>query len=829
LSLSLRLLGRDWRAGELRLLIVAILVAVGTVTAISLFVDRLQRALLSESSNFLAADRIITSSRAIPEAFVAAAQALGIQTTQTLTFPSMVFAGDESQLVSVKAVAPGYPLRGTLITSDAPFVRGQPTDELPAPGEVWLDARLFPSLDLRLGDTVAVGVLDLTVAKVLAAEPDRGGSFFDLGPRLLMRLADVPATEVVQPGSRIGYRLLLGGDEAVLADLKSRLSDALDPHYRWRSIRESSPSIGSALDRAERFLLLGGLLAVLLAGVAVALGAHRFAARHYDHVAIFKTLGATPTEVQWGYLTALAALTVVGVLAGLLVGVGLHLGVVAVLRTYLPVELPLPGAKPFLVGTVTGFVCVATFALPPILALKGVSPMRVIRRDFERAGLSRSVTYAVAAAGSLGLLVWYSQSWWLTFWTLTGVLGIAVVFAAMAFGLLSAGRVLGMQAGNYWRLALAGLARRRGESVAQILIFALAIMLLLILVLLRTALLDEWQTQVPERAPNHFLMNVAPDEVGALSALLDANVEFDGRLFPLIRGRIIAVNDEDAQSFQERHRSPDAPGPRLESERNLSWTNALPADNRILEGEWWAPGEERKLASLEEEYARETGLGVGDRLLVDIGGLTVEVLVTSIRRVEWDNMQPNFFVLFSESALRDFPSTFMTSFYLPPENKLFLNELLSRFRTVTVIEVDEIVKQIRSIIGRVTQAVELVLGLVLASGCLVLVASIQASRDQRMAEHALLRTLGAPRALIRGALAAEFALLGAFAGIVATIGAEVTVFALQTEIFELNYDLHPWLWGVGPAIGIVVIALVGVLGTQRLVNTPPMAVLRELD
>ena len=650
LILSLRLLGRDWRAGELRLLIVAIIVAVGTVSAISLFVDRLQRALLSESSNFLAADRVISSSRDIPGAFEAAAQRHEIRTTRTMTFPSMVFAGDVSQLVSVKAVGSGYPLRGTLVISDAPFVRGQPTALLPAPGEVWLDARLFPALAVNLGDTVSVGVLDLVVTKVLASEPDRGGSFFDLGPRLLMRVADVPATGVVQPGSRIGYRLLLGGDESRLAALKETLADALEPHYRWRSIRESSPSIGSALDRAERFLLLGGLLAVLLAGVAVALGAHRFAARHYDHVAIFKTLGATPREVQWGYLFALTVLTIFAVALGLLVGVGLHLGVVAVLSAYLPVDLPMPGAKPFLVGTVTGFICVAAFALPPIMALRGISPMRVIRRDFERAGLSRGVTYAIAAAGSLSLLIWYTQSWWLTFWTLIGVVGIAVVFAGIAFALLSAGRVLGMQAGNYWRLALAGLARRRGESVAQILIFALAIMLLLILVLLRTALLDEWQTQVPENAPNHFVMNVAPDEVDALTAMLDDNVEFDGQLFPMIRGRIIGVNGETAQTFEERNQSTDTAGPRLESERNLSWTYDLPADNRILEGEWWAPGDERKLASLEEQYARETGLGVGDNLLVDIGGLTVEVLVTSIRRVEWDNMQPNFFVLFSESG-----------------------------------------------------------------------------------------------------------------------------------------------------------------------------------
>ena len=829
LLLLLRLLARDWRAGELRLLVTAVVVAVATVTAISLFVDRLQAALLSESSTFLAADRVISSSRMIPDEFRVAAEQRGLETAETLTFPSMVFSAQRNQLVSVKAVSQRYPLRGSLRISYQPFVQGTRTDTVPARGDVWLDSRLFPALGLAIGDIVTVGVADLRIAQVLTDEPDRGGSFFDLGPRLLMHIDDVPATEVVQPGSRLLYRLLLRGDDGDLADLRSTLDEELAKGFRWQSIRESSPSIGDALDRAESFLLLGGLLAVLLAGVAVALAADRYARRHYDHVAIFKTLGATPADVQWGYLTVLGIIGIVAVSVGLLVGAGLHLSIVGILRSYLPLELPAPGLKPLVVGSVTGFVCLVAFALPPIMNLRRISPMRVIRRDLEHAGVSRALTYAFAGCGSLLLLVWYTDSWWLTAWTLVGVLGIVVCFGVLATLLLRGGRVVGMQAGNYWRLALAGLQRRHRESVAQILIFGLAIMLLLILLLVRVALVDEWRQQIPDRAPNHFLMNIVPEQLGPLEELLTSRVDYKGELFPMIRGHVVAVNGQSAAQWESEHRHPDAPGPRLSSERNLSWTTQLSENNRLIEGIWWGEEEVEPQISVEQDYASSSHLSLGDVVDFNIGGISVSATVSSLRRVEWDSMEPNFFILFSPGALVDIPATYMTSFYLPADEKRFLNDLLSQFPTVTVIEVDELIRQIQSIISRVTQAVELILALVVASGALVLIASIQASRDQRLAEHALLRALGATRRLITGSLAAEFALLGIFAGIVATIGAEVTAYALQVEVFELPYQLHHWLWALGPTLGLVFILLIGMLGTRKLVNSPPVAVLRELD
>ncbi|MEQ8859367.1 MAG: FtsX-like permease family protein [Pseudomonadales bacterium] len=831
LSLVLRMAWRDWRSGELGLLLAALLVAVGSVTAVSLLVDRLQQALLSESSEFLAADRYIGSSREIPDEFRVRARELGLETADTLSFPSMVFASDErNQLVSVKAASDGYPLRGTLIVADAPFSRGRPTDELPAPGEVWLDSRLFPSLDVGIGDSVEVGLARLTISRVLVAEPDRGGGMFDFGPRVLMRMADVPATEVVQPGSRLSYRLLLKGPDDDLEALRESLT--LEPNYYWRGIRDSSQSIGAALDRAESFLLLGGLLGVLLAGVAVALSAHRYAQRHYDHVAILKTLGATPNQILRAFMLLLSVVGAVAVALGLVLGTGLHLAIVAVLASVVPVSLPMPSIRPFLLGAATGFICALAFALPPLLHLHRISPMRVIRRDLGAAPASQIASYVAAGAGSLGLLLWYSNSLSLTLWTLLGSGVVLGAFAAMALLLLRGGRVLGMQAGSGWRLAMAGLQRRRRENVAQILIFGLAIMLLLILVLLRTALLDEWRNQVPEDAPNHFLINVTPDQVDELSTLLGEVTDRMGDLYPMVRGRIVEVDGVDARALEQRLRQSgedDGDGPRLSSERNLTWMADMPPDNRLVDGDWWSADDPRALVSLEDDYAADRGLEVGDRLVFDIAGRTVDTEVANLRQVNWESMRPNFFIIFSPGVLEDYPATYMTSFHLDSAQKPFLNRLLSRFPTVTVLEVDAVIRQVQSIIARVTQAVELVLGLVIAAGCLVLVASIQASRDSRMHEHALVRTLGGTRRLIAGSLAAEFALLGLFAGVVAVVGAEVTVAVLQSQVFQLGWAFHPWLWLIGPLVGSLLILVVGMLGTRSLISTPPMLVLRGLN
>ncbi|MCB1691463.1 MAG: FtsX-like permease family protein [Pseudomonadales bacterium] len=830
--LALKLLWRDWRSGELTLLLLSLVIAVSTVTTITLLVDRLHKALLLESATFLAADRVIASGEPIDPVILERADALGLRRAQTLSFLSMVFAEDRAQLSSVKAVSDNYPLRGTLIASNEPFINGFVVDKGPAPGEVWLESRLVPSLDVSIGDTVEIGVAEFRVGKVLIKEPDRGGGFSSAaGPRVMMNLVDVPKTEVVQPASRVSYRYLFAGDAGRLDEFESWVEPHLGEDARLFGVKQGAASVGNALDRAERFLLLGGLLGVVLAGVAIALSAQRYSLRHYDHVAVLKTLGATPSMIDGLFIVIFLALGTVATLAGGAIGFVVQLGITQVLSPYIPVELPPPGALPLWLGMVTGFVCLLSYALPPLLRLRATEPVRVIRRDLADASTTDRLTYGAAVIGTLGLMWWYSKDLYLTSLIFLGALVAVAVLSVIAYSLLRSSRVLGMQAGSVFRLALAGMQRRGQQNTMQILVFGLAIMLLLILYLVRTALVDEWRAQIPENAPNHFAINISPEDVAPIRTLLARNGIASQPLYPMIRGRITQINGESTRAGEGGHAEDEeeAPGPRASSDRNLTFAGVLPDDNHILSGEWWA--EDYKgppLVSLERDIATRNHIKVGDVLTFTIQGRTLSAAVASIRRVAWDNMQPNFYIIFSPGALDDFPSTYMTSFTLPPSKKLFLNELLRDYPTMTVLEVDALIAQVKAIIAQVTLAIELVLVLIMVAGGLVLLASIQASMDERFKQHAILRTLGASRRTVMGSLVVEFCALGFLAGLLATLGAEATVYFLETEIFELEFQFNPELWLLGPAVGTVLIGIVGTLATLKVVRTPPIAVLRGL-
>ncbi|MFT5562351.1 MAG: putative ABC transport system permease protein, partial [Litorivivens sp.] len=561
--------------------------------------------------------------------------------------------------------------------------------------------------------------------------------------------------------------------------------------------------------------------------------------RHYDHVAILKTLGATPNGIDSLFITIFVTLGLVATGMGSALGFVSQMGIVSILQPFIPIELPAPGMQPVILGLVTGFVCLLSFALPPLIRLRGIEPVRVIRRDLDAGGVNDRLAYACGIFGTLGLMWWYSGDILLTLMIFTGAVVSIIALGIVAYGMLRSGRLLGMQAGSVWRLALAGMQRRGQENTVQILVFSLAIMLLLILFLVRTALIDEWATQIPENAPNHFAINISPEDVQPIRAMLIDNEIAAEAIYPMIQGRISLVNGKRARDYdrqneeqsqgQEQGQDQDADGPRSSSNRNLTYARSLPDDNVILSGEWWPEdyvGE--PLVSLERDIAVRNNLKVGDELTFDIQGRQLGATVASIRSVAWDNMQPNFYIIFSPESLEDFPSTFMTSFFLEREDKIFLNELLRAYPTMTVLEVDAIIAQIKTIIAQVTMAIELVLGLILISGGMVLIASIQASMDERFKQHAILRTLGASQRLVMGSLIVEFCALGFFAGLLATIGSEITVYALETQIFELEYSLNPVLWLLGPAVGTVLIGTVGTLATLRVVRTPPTIVLREI-
>jgi len=519
---------------------------------------------------------------------------------------------------------------------------------------------------------------------------------------------------------------------------------------------------------------------------------------------------------------SLLLLGLLATLAGCGLGWSLQAVFFEIFGEQLPVQPGPSGVRPYAIGAATSLVCLLSFAWPPLRRLGRASPLRVLRRDMPLENRRSLADYLIGLAAVTLLMWWYSQDWRLTFAVLSGLAVTVALGLVLALSLLRGGRLVGMSAGSIWRLALAGLQRRGMANALQVVIFAMAIMLLLILLLVRTSLIDEWQTQLPADAPNHFMINIAPEDVQPIEQMLRAADIATEPLYPMIRGRIMSINGVDLP------RTEDATVDRRQRESNFTWSQEPPTGNRLVAGQWWEPGSDEALVSLEEGYAGELGVGVGDRIGFLVGASPLEVTVGSIRRVDWQSMRPNFFLVFPPRVLADFPATFMTSFHLDPDNKVFLNRLIRSFPTVTVIEMDIVIEQIRTIIRQVSTAIELVLGVILGAGALVLVAGVQASVDARMQESAILRALGARRGLVLGGLLIEFAALGLCAGLLAVFGAELSVYVLQTRAMDMHYSLSPWLWPIGVLAGTIVIGALGVLSCRSVVSTPPITVLREL-
>ena len=817
------MLARDWRGGELGILVAALVLAVAMVTGISAFTTRLQSALEQESHRFLAADRVVRSSRDLPQEWLQRAGSLGLQTAQTLSFPSMVFAGEDAMfLSSVKAVSDDYPLRGELTYSAEPFGEVAPVAHGPAPGTVWLDSRLFALLDVAIGDQVGIGEAQFRIAAAARTEPDQAAGFFGVGPRVLMHYSDIPATRVVQPGSRVEYRQLFAGDPAQLETLVAEIEPQLVTGQRLLDVEQGQPGIGSALERAESFLLLAGSLAVVLAGVAIALAARRFSERHTDYVAIMKSLGASSGSINRLYGNSLLLLGIGATVLGCSAGWAMQAIFFRLFAEQLPINPGPAGLRPYAIGLTTAFTCLLCFAWPPLRRLGQASPLRVLRRDMPEENRRSLADYALGLGAVSALMLWYSGDWRLTLAILLGLALTIVLGMALALTLLRGGRLLGMSAGSIWRLALAGLQRRGAANALQVVIFAMAIMLLLVLVLVRTSLIEEWQTQLPPDTPNHFMLNISPDAVQEVEQMLRANDVNSEALYPMIRGRVMSVNDEQLPETDDEEEG------RRQRGANFTWSDTLPEGNKLLAGSWWEPGSRDAVVSLEQEFAQRLEVEVGDRMGLLIGGQSLEVTVTSIRELDWQSFRPNFFMVFPPRTLADFPATFMTSFHLEPEEKSFLNSFIRRFPTVTVVEMDVVVEQVRAIVDQVSAAIELVLAVIIAAGSLVLVAGVQASVDARMHESSILRALGARKRLILGGLAIEFAALGLFAGLLATLAAEASVYVLQTWVMDMRYVPTPWLWPVGIALGVVLIAGLGVFSCRKVVSSPPLAVLREL-
>lgn len=845
LRLALALLWRDWQGGELRLLFFALVMAVTSVTGISLFTERLRQALVLESANMLAADRVLNGSQPPPREWLREAHVRGLQTAETVSLISMAFSARANMLVSAKAVSDNYPLRGRLLAAAQPFSAGVPVFHGPPPGEAWLESRALPALQLAIGDTVHVGEAVLTVSKVLVMEPDRqlSGMADYAGPRLLMNLADLPATKLIQPGSRARYRYLYAGDATVLENFSAWLREISAGKFYLRDARTESKEVGDALDRAEGFLLQGSLFAVLLAGVAIALTARRYSERHYDYVAILKTLGCTSGQVMTIYVSVQLALALIAITCGWVLGLLVHHLILQLLASLIPVELPPAGWQPFVLGALTACICLLSFVLPPLLALRGIPPLRVLQRNLGRPPPDSVTPYAFGVAGAVLLVFWYSQDWRLTGLLAAAVAGVAVLLYGLSRVLLTRGRDTGMQAGSAWKLATTSLRRRHKQNVLQTLVFAIAIMSLLVLILLRTELIDDWQAGLPEHTPNHFMMNVAPHEVAGIQEFFREHGISEHPFFPMIGARVQTINgqppppwrwDTDDGNITERgdREAMNADNGQRETRRRgrmrrVSWAKELPPENQVVAGRWWGSNPQPGRVSVEKEHAARLGIEVGDTVVFEVAGQELAAIVQSLRTVRWENMRPNFFFIFSPGTLDHLGATFLSTFLLEQDQKSLLNTLVQRFPTIVVIEVDALIERLRHIIAQVSSAIELIFVLALICGALVLWACVHASLDERFRENAVLRVLGAGRKLILAGTWFEFAAVGLAAGTIATLGAEACLYYLQERVFEQDFSLHYRAWLVGPLGSVLLITGLGVYATRRTINSSPLSVLHK--
>ncbi len=819
-----RTLRRDLRAGELHVLALALAIAAGAVSTVGLFTGRVERALAGQAVEVLAADLLVESSREAPAVWRDEAVRRGLRTARTVSLRSVAVVGEQTQLVEIKAADPGYPLRGALRTAPSPGAPDAVAPGLPEPGSVWVDARLLHLLELEVGARIGLGAREFTVERVLTFEPDRGMNVFSLGPRVLLRWDDLAGTGLVLPASRVHHHLLLAGEAAALAGFTRWLEPRLGTDFELEGVEQARPELRAALERAGAFLNLAALVAVLLAGVAVAMAAQRHAARQADASAVLRCLGASRRFVMGAYAGELVLL---GLLAGA-VGCGAGFAgqalIGALVAGLMGGALPPPGFTPALVGLGVALATLLGFALPPLLRLGRVSPLRVLRRDLGLPPLPGVAVYGLGGAAMVGLMLWLSRDALLTGWVLAGVAATLLVLTGAA-GLLVLGlRRLRRRSGLAWRFGLLNLARRARGSVAQLLAFGLALTVLLLLTVVRADLLDAWRASIPPGAPNLFLVNVQPDEVETLAARINALSSAPPELYPMIRGRLVARNGTALDP--EAYPSPRAR--RLASrEFNLSHAVALPPTNRITAGAWWqgtAPG---AIASVERGLAETLGLALGDRLRFRVAEREFEVTVTSLREVAWDSFRVNFFVLLPPAVLADYPATYITSFHLPPAARAGLGDLVRSFPSVTVIDVDALLGHVRRIVDRVTLAIEFVFVFTLLAGLAVLYAAIHATLDQRRHEASLLRTLGARRAGLLRALAVEFLLLGALAGLLGAAAASGIGWLLAREVFDLPWRGSGGLWLLGPVAGMTVVGLAGFIGTWRVAGQPPLAVLRR--
>jgi putative ABC transport system permease protein len=832
LRLSINLLRRDWRAGEWRVLLIALVLAVASLATVGLFADRVRQALQREATSLIGADLRISSTRPLPKEYRDAALQRGLRVIGSDAFPSMVAGRKDNLLTEIMSVEQGYPLRGKIIIDNgAQHVIRNQNSTIPASGTLWADERLMQRLGLQLGDEVGVGALHLRVAARVVRFVDQSVGFASFAPRVIVNAKDLPGSGLVQEGSRISYRLMISGDAAQVLALRAALQEKLSGNEKMEDVRDARPEIRTALERAEHFLGLSALTAAILAGAAMALAARRFVSRHLDGCAVMRCLGAQQGQVLRLFLYQFILLGVMAVVLGGSLGYATQAVLVDSIASMRDANLPQPGVLPLLKAAASGFALLLGFAFLPLLQLRKVSPLRVLRREMGTPEASNWLIYGLALLVLAGLFLWHAGSLKLGMAVLGGLLAGLLVFGGLAWVLLHGLARNASLFQSHWRHAFSNLARHGRSAAVQVVALSLGGMALLVLTLVRADLLESWQGKLPVDTPNRFVVNIQPDQIQPVQDFFAGRSLPVPEFQPMVRGRLVAING--------RAISGDSyPDPRaralVEREFNLSYMEQMPAWNELVSGQWWTSprpslsGEGRAgELSVEEGIAKTLDIHLGDTLGYDVAGSSFTARVTSLRKVQWDSMKVNFFVIATPELLKGFPASYLGSFYLPPDKARVGDELSREFPNLLLIDTGAVIAQVRNIMDQIAQTVSAVFLFTLLCGLVVLYAALLATQDERSREAAILRTLGADSRYLRRLQLSEFAVLGGLSGLFAAAGAVLSGWVLARFVLEIPYQANPFIWLIGCGGGVAVVVLSGWLATRKLAMQSPLELLRE--
>ena len=821
-----RMAARDWRAGELRLLAAALVIAVAAVTSVGFLVDRIRIGLERDATQLLGADVVLSSDRPIANERERARSA-GLQVAETITFPSMVISESDAEansLAAVKAVSDDYPLRGLVRVATERDGTDAPAQGGPRRGTVWADAQLLVSLRIAVGGRLRLGESTLTVERIITVEPDRGAQFINFAPRVMLNLADLPATQLIQPGARVTYRLLAAGEPTAVRTYASALRRGLERGQQIETLEGGRPEMQRTLERAERFLALVALLAAMIAAVAVAVASRRFSLRHLDSCAMMRCLGLGQRDIFRLFALEFIYVGLAACALGVLAGFGFHYALIKALGSLITTALPLPSLAPALQAGATGLVLLLGFSLPPLAQLRSVPPLRVLRKDVG-APTSRALAgYLAGLGGFLLLVVWTAGDLKIGALTAGGFALGVLLFGGCAWlvlQLLAPLRSIS-KLGVSWRFAVAAVQRRPAAAIVQLIALAVGIMALLLLTVVRTDLVGAWRAAVPPDAPNRFVINIQPDQRQRVEERLREAGITNAPLNPMVRGRLIEVN---GKAIGPENFSNERAQRLVDREFNLSYTDTAPDHNPIVAGRWYAP--DAAELSMEQGIAQRLGITLGDQLTFDIAGTRIAARVSSLRKVDWDSLRANFFVIMPSRLLADQPTSFITAFHLPAGKAALATELVRELPNLTVLDMSAIFRQVQAVLDQVIAAIEFLFLFTLAAGVLVLYAALAATFDERVREAGLLRALGASREQLSRAQTAEMICLGALAGVLAATGAAAVGWALARFAFEFEYTVAPWVFVIGIAGGVLCALAGGWLGLRNVLKTPPLTTLRE--